>query len=164
MILVDDSGWGCLLGGVMIGVYNTDTKKFKSRLIPVSYFQGNTFKQAKYRYYAATMFLFMWSLIGSKEEIKVCRGTVLDGIYDFLINQNWSKKLVKRCEIGDPLQSLLEEKFAQSLMRVGVPRVTEGAHCLSFNDQLKWIKEDKRRVRYVKTGWNSWKTKYSKEM
>ena len=160
MIYVDDSGWGSLLGGVMIGVYDSDTKKFYSRLIPIRYFQSSLFKSGKYRNVAAKLFMGMWNQCGDTEKFIICRGTVLDFIYNMLA-ENYGNRKVQRLEIDDPLQTLLELSFAKSLKRYGVPQKSSGAHCLSFDDQLKWIREDPKRVKYVKTGWNSWKNKYS---
>ena len=161
MLLIDDSGWGSLLGGVMIGMYNTDTNKFMSKLIPVSYFQGSTFQKAKYRDYATKIFLESWVRLGDTDHIQICRGTILDGIYNLFIHDKKVRQ-IERLEIGEPLQSWLESKFASSLIRIGVPLNTSGAHCLSFDDQLKWIKANpKKRVKYVKTGWNSWRNKYA---
>jgi hypothetical protein len=160
MIQIDDSGWGSLLGGVMIGMYNTDGRVFKCKLIPVAYFQGRKFKTGAYRDYAVKIFREMLMKIGPCGKMQICRGTVLDGIYN--TNGNW--KYMERVEIGDPLQSLLEEKFAKSLEKIGVPRKSNGAHCLSFDEQLAWIKERPSRVKYVKTGWNSWSAKYSKQV
>jgi hypothetical protein len=164
MIQIDDSGWGSLLGGVIIGMYNTETRKFKAKIIPVSYFQGSTFKKAKYRDYATKIVLETWPSLGNTNHFQICRGTCLDGIYEMLdhyIKPDYRR--IERVEIGDPLQSLLEEKFASSLQRIGVPKRTDGAHCLSFNNQLNWIKENPSRVKYVKTGWDSWNKKYKKE-
>jgi len=162
MILIDDSGWGSLLGGVMIGMYNTETKKFRYKLIPVSYFQGDTFKKKKYLDKATKIFLEAWPSLGDSEYFTICRGIVLDGIYEILINNPSETRDIYRGEIGEPLQSLLEEKFSCHLSRLGVPRNSTGAHCLSFDDQLKWIREDPKRIKYVKTGWPRWKTIYSK--
>lgn len=160
MIQVDDSGWGSLLGGVMIGVHNTNTGVMKSKLIPVSHFQLKKFSKALYRDYATMLFLQMWLVIGDSNHFQICRGTVLDGIYN-IMKHDRKKRFLERVEIGDPFQSWLENRFAQTLKRVGVPRISDGAHCLSFDGQLDWVKEDPKRVRYVKTGWPSWKQKYS---
>lgn len=163
MILCDDSGWGSLLGGVMIGMYNTETKKFIANLIPIKYFQGELFKKQKYKDEAIRIFLHNFVKIGSSNEIQICRGYCLDGIYNFLNTDQWKLK-VTRAEIKDPLQTLLEGKFSKHLQKLGVPEGSGGAHCLSFEDQVKWIKTDKKRIKYVKTGWNSWKDKYAKEI
>ena len=157
-IQIDDSGWGCLLGGVMIGMYNTENKRFKHKLIPISYFRGKKFKTGAYRNYAVKIFRELLMKIGPCGKISICRGTILDGIY----NSGFDKKMMERVEIGDPLQSLLEKEFAKHLMKCGVPEGSGGAHCLSFDDQVKWALEDPKRVKFVKTGWNSWQNKYSK--
>jgi len=164
MIYVDDSGWGSLLGGVMIGVYDSGSKKFQSRLIPIRYFQGKSFKNGKYRNKALDLFMEMLNASGSDTEyFYICRGTVLDYIYEMLI-ANYDYKKIGRIEIGDPLQKMLESKFASYLNKLGVPRKSDGAHCLSFDDQLKWVYSDAKRIKHVKTGWNSWQTKYSKNL
>jgi hypothetical protein len=160
-IQIDDSGWGCLLGGVMIGMYNTANKRFKAKLIPISYFKGNKFKNGSYRSKAVALFLSEWPKLGNTESFQICRGTILDGIADFLTSHGWLRK-VERLEIQDPLQNMLEHEFAKHLMKCGVPEGSGGAHCLSFDDQVKWVLEDAKRVKYVKTGWNSWQNKYSK--
>jgi hypothetical protein len=171
MIQIDDSGWGCLLGGVMIGVYDTNSKKFKAKLIPTKFFQ-KTFKGGAYRDEALKAALLAISSMGFRpsgkylkgQSIMICRGTCLDGIYDYFDSKFNTLCLeeLKREEILNPLQSMLEEEFAQSLIKIGVPRKTTGAHCLTFDDQVKWAKEDKANIKHVKTGWTSWQNKYSK--
>jgi len=166
MILVDDSGWGSLLGSVAIGVYDTDIEWFHSRIIPIKYFQGKLFSTGKYRDQAWSVFrkcIISLDLLQNKD-IVVCRGTCLDTIYNNLCEMGKLLHLngLTRKEIGNPLQSLLEARFAKSLMKFGVPEGSGGAHCLSFDDQLKWVKQDKSREKYVKTGWSSWVTKYGK--
>ena len=164
MLFVDDSGWGSLLGGVMIGVYDDNTRKFKAKLIPPTYFQGKKWTEALYRDKATELFLEMWIMMGSQRQLNICRGTVLDGIDRYLQYKGIGRAHLKRVEIKDPLQGLLEEKFAESLMKLGVPRLSSGAHCLSFNDQLAWLKEDPKRIKYAKTGWPSWEAKYKKQL
>lgn len=159
MILCDDSGWGSLLGGVMIGVYDTTIKKFYSKIIPIKYFQGGTFAKGLYRTQAVNIFTELLSKCNDRDYFTICRGTVLDSIYE-MVADTYGESHVTREEIGEPLQSLLEASFAKHLKRCGVPQRTDGAHCLSFDNQLKWIYEDRERVKYVKTGWKSWKLKY----
>ena len=161
MIYVDDSGWGSLLGGVMIGIYDGYSFKFHKGLIPIKYFQGSTFRTGAYRHIALNIFRNALTKIKDKTWVTVCRGTCLDEIWNFVKTSTAGVQIIDRQEIKDPLQSMLENSFAKSLQRYGVPQKTDGAHCLSFDDQLKWIREDPKRVKYVKTGWRSWKNKYS---
>ena len=169
MIQIDDSGWGSLLGGVIIGGYNTETKKYFHSLIPIHFFQKGEFERQLYQGYALWTTLENISKIGRADRIEICRGYVLNEVFRFYNESvlkifRETKYEIARCEIGDPLQSYLEDKFSQHLIKCGVPKKSEGAHCLSFDDQLKWVKENPKRVKYVKTGWKSWKTKYSKEI
>ena len=169
MILIDDSGWGSLLGSVMIGVYDTQTRAFFAGTIPMKYFQGKIYTKAKYRDQAWKIAL---KIIQTKlhlrgQDVRVCRGTCLDTIFDSLRArvESYQIKSIDRIEIKEPLQGLLEGKFASSLVKIGVPQKSSGAHCISFEEQLKWIAEDpKNRVKHTKTGWNSWQTKYSKNL
>jgi hypothetical protein len=162
MILIDDSGWGSLLGGVMIGIYNEQTKELISQLIPIRYFQGELFKTGKYKEQALKIFLK--SLIKLKNNpgfYVICRGTCLDEVYNFIAREKLGRGFC-RLEIKDPMQALLEDKYACYLESLGVPRKSKGAHCLSFDNQIKWVQEDPKRIKFVKTGWPSWKEKYGK--
>lgn len=152
----DDSGWGSLLGGVAIGLYNDENRKFLYQILPVKLFQGKEFVKQTYLDEALDSFTTMESRIGLHKKIVICRGFILDHIWEFLQEHAVGKRLI-RAEIDDPLQSLLEGAFAKSLNDIGVISKSIGAHCLSFEDQLKWVKEDKKRIKYVKTGWPSWK-------
>lgn len=153
---VDDSGWGSLLGGVAIGLYNDGNKKFLSKIIPVKYFQGKIFREQQYLKKALDLFVDMEAKIGSYSRITVCRGYILDHIWEFLQEFASVDKLI-RAEIRDPLQKRLELVFAAHLKKNDVPCYSGGAHGMSFEDQLKWVKADKKRIKFVKTGWPSWK-------
>lgn len=168
-IQLDDSGWGSLLGGVLIGGYNTGTNKFFHALIEPIYFQEPYFKRQDYKERAVWLMLENISKLGPAKRIEICRGYALDGIYKFY--SEMVHKVLKdtpheivRVEIKDPLQTYLEEKFAQHLHKFGVPKGTGGAHCLSFDDQLKWIKANPKKLKYIKTGWTSWNKKYASEL
>jgi hypothetical protein len=169
MIQIDDSGWGSLLGSVMIGMYDTQSRVFACGSIPIRYFQGTLYSKSKYREQATKVAL---KLIQKKfhlrgQDIQICRGTCLDNIFDTILacSSGYQFRSLVRVEIGDPLQKTLEAAFAKSLVKVGVPQKSSGAHCLSFDEQLEWIKEDpSNRIKHVKTGWNSWKNKYSKSI
>jgi len=170
VIQVDDSGWGSLLGGVCIGVYNTGNNKLYSRLIPIKYFQEKNFKNKAYLSIACDIVIDGMKKICTKTpftsvdnitEVQVCRGYLLSEVRKRLeITGSFTN--INYVDIKDPLQSALEKKFAISLRRHGVPNKSGGAHGLSFEDMLAWINEDSKRVKYVKTGWKSWQTKYSK--
>ena len=161
-IEIDDSGWGSLLGGVIIGMHHIENKKFLAKVIPMNYFQDKAFKKHKYIDKATMLFLESWPVLGDAKTIIICRGYCLNGIASIL-SDNFRERKILRKEIGDPLQSWLENRFAEYLKQYRIPVKSEGAHCLSFEDQLKWVMEKpKQRVKYVKTGWPQWQRKYSK--
>jgi len=171
MIQIDDSGIGSLLGGVYIGLYDTDTETLYAKPIPVSYFQGEKF--AKQDYIRKALDIVKNGLIAlnidykdNPVDVQCCRGFALTEIRKWLLTQQertWCRE-VSFVKIKDPLQSLLEAKLSKYLGRYGVPNKSgSGGHRMSFNDMLEWVKEDLTRIKYVKTGWPAWKEKYSKE-
>jgi hypothetical protein len=161
-IYVDDSGWGSLIGGVAIGLYNDENRRFLYHILPPKLFQGRAWITHKYLDEALDSFVEMVERIGEHKKIVVCRGFMLDHIWEFLQEFSLSKRL-SREEIKDPLQSLLEMAFARHLENLGVPNNSGGAHCLSYDDQVKWVKKDKKRIKFIKTGWPSWK-KHAKKI
>ena len=170
MIQIDDSGWGSLLGGVIIGVCDTDTNRLYSRLIPISFFQGGKFENQEYIAYALKIAKAGLQLLTSYPDdsgihIQICRGYLLSEIRSWAERNRLHYTKIEHVDIKDPLQSLLEARFSKHLERIGVPAGKgKGAHRISFDEMLKWVKEDPKRIKYVKTGWKSWKQKYSKMM
>ena len=166
MLQIDDSGWGSIIGGACIGVYNTDNNKLYSRLIPVKYFQGKKFKDKDYLDAAWDIAIHgMTSVckgtINTKTTVQICRGFLLSKIREMFLSLKNEFLNVEFVEINKPLQPLLEEQFSKSLERYGVPKISDGAHRMSFDDMVRWVNEDlKNREKYVKTGWDSWKAKY----
>jgi len=153
-VYVDDSGWGSLLGGVAIGMYNDANKKFLYQIIDIKHFQGKNFKNQTYLEEALDMFVEMESRIGRYNKIVVCRGFILDRIFDHL--EEFSRIHYERAEIGDPLQGLLEKAFNAHLRGLGVPVTGPGAHGMSYDDQVKWALRFKKRAKLAKTGWKCW--------
>ena len=47
-ILIDDSGWGSPLGGVVMGVYKFDTRQFLWRIIEENHFQVPMYEKKSY--------------------------------------------------------------------------------------------------------------------
>ena len=160
MIYIDESGWGSLIGGVAIGLYNSGTGEFYSEIIPVKFFKGKKFKSKGYLNEAYRIVIEGLGIILSDDKITICRGYILSKVREYFDRYRGYKW--KTGEIGQPLQGYLENVFSDSLKKIGIKAKSEGAHCLSFDDQLKWVKARKTRVKYVKTGWESWKKKYSK--
>jgi hypothetical protein len=167
MIQIDDSGWGSLLGGVMVGVYNTETQKMYAKLIPVTFFQGGKFEDKRYLEKASSIAYTGIHLLTDYPDsggitVQICRGYCLAGVRQAL-KRDSNIMEVEEVKITDPFQSLLETKFSKYLGRYGIPNKSgSGAHRISFNDMLEWVREKPERVKHVKTGWKAWTDKYSK--
>ena len=80
-IQIDDAGWGCLLGGTLIGAYHVETQVFRFAEIPVKQFQGAAFARKDYLTGAVTVAQGLFEALGVErdEPIQMCRGYVLDG-------------------------------------------------------------------------------------
>jgi hypothetical protein len=76
MVKIDDAGWGCLVGGVFIGIYREETGEYACKEIPVDVFQDGNFISKGY-YKAAcdlTPKLLDAINVSPDEPIMVCTG------------------------------------------------------------------------------------------
>jgi len=48
MIQIDDAGWGCLVGGVLLGIYSKETGEYAYREIPINIFHHGNFTAKAY--------------------------------------------------------------------------------------------------------------------
>jgi hypothetical protein len=111
LIQIDDAGWGFPLCGVMVGV--TDGTKVLTNVVPVSYFQGKTFKTKKYLKVYSELGLELVRTFEAKHQthrIEICTG---------FINSQLKKDLrklkfdVRVTEIKGLLQDELERLFKE---------------------------------------------------
>jgi len=159
MLEIDDSGWGCPVGGVLIGVLRRETEEYLTGIIPVSFFQEE-FKRGTYLLKARSLAKNLMGMLKARtrEEIIVCPGPLFREFRSYLFQKGFN---FQTRTIGDPLQSLLEKSFAQYLNSLGVPPEVLGQGAIHpsrrFRALLKWVAEDySGRIRLCKTGWSSW--------
>jgi hypothetical protein len=163
VIEVDDSGWGDLLGGVVIVLRRVETDEEHADLIPINYFREPDFKYQEYLRVATQIILDgLDALEASRtEEIRVCTGFILSSARESLKELGYK---VQEAKIKGATQELAESEFIKSLVRMGVGEAEKIVSIRSFRGFLDWVKEDlESRERYVKTGWSSWR-KYREEM
>jgi hypothetical protein len=86
VIEIDDSGWGDLIGGVVIVLRRMETDEHYSDEIPSELFKQDEFKYKIYLRYATQVILEgLDSLDVSKsEEIHICKGYIFDQAKDIL--------------------------------------------------------------------------------
>lgn len=163
-IEVDDSGWGDLVGGVIIGGYNVLTHEFRWAEVPVEYFQDEVFSKKDYLIETRkAVNKVLGDLRADKRFhlIAMCTGYVLNQAAKFLLQKDWK---VTRRKIEGPCQELVEKRFRKELIKIGVPSniirdVPSGSN--RFIQLFNWVKEDPdTRERFVKTGWSSWQAKW----
>ena len=166
MIQIDDAGWGCLIGPVLIGAYRIETQEFAYGKIPVRFFQPPLFAQKAYLDKAAEVArqLLDELKVKPKERVEICRGYVLDGVRAWLAKTGRSFRTVK---VEGPLQVLVETALQQELaalgLRVSYEVLTEKQGLL-FWLCLRWLKGGDidatkavpEREKHAKTGWASY--------
>jgi len=158
-ILIDDSGWGDLILGVVIGALKLPERRYMERRIPISSFQPPNFENKQYLDDAVKIVEeIIKAMRPDKETIfKVCSGYVLSSMRKHLQEQGFS---VKKVEITGELQDMVERGYIRWCVEVGVPteRFEENNR---FWTLLDWVAEKPRiREKFVKTGWKSWHKKW----
>lgn len=168
MIQLDDSGWGSLVGGVIIGACRVESPRTQHafREVPVSYFQGEAFKKKLYLGVAADLALeLMEELhVDKKELVQVCTGYVLEAVRMKLAAERYE---VVAAKIGEPLQTLIEQELLDRVTALGVQTDLETITTkqgLYFWQCLNWLKGADmkagalpQREKHCKTGWDSFR-------
>ena len=162
-IQLDDAGWGCLIGGVIVGAYRLETQEFACEEIPARFFQPPLFGQRasacactpacagthadrhadRYLDKAVEVAgrLLMDELgVQPGEEIQVCSGYVLSNVGPWLAQAGLLGRKVK---VEGPLQVLVETALQQSLAALGLDvsyDVLTRKQGLLFWKCLHWLK------------------------
>ncbi len=166
MVKIDDAGWGCLVGGVLLGIYREETGEFDYREIPVEVFQGRSFACRQYcdAAYRLTSELLRSINVTHEEPIMVCTGEVLAGVRRYLSDHgyNWL-----RGKITGGLQERIERTLQEKLKEVGIKvdyRTLTEKQGLLFWHCVKWLKGGNldgkglpERERLCKTGWKTFR-------
>ncbi len=158
-IQIDDAGWGDPIGGVLIGIFRVETQEYLVHEIEVSHFQPPNFTKKTFlkRGLELVQQAFSCFNVDKKEPIEVCRGAVLDGVRDGLVQQGYT---VIPKKIEGQLQEQIEASLVESLRKLGIPDIPRVSGKDRFFRQLEWIQKDlKNREQFAKTGWKNWPTK-----
>jgi len=156
-ILVDDAGWGDLLGGVVIGCYRTETDEFLYRVVDIQFFKDPAFDEKHYLDETSRLIQEMVAELNcdKSEPIQLCTGYVLSHAVYELRQLGFN---VSTGKITGKLQVLAEQAFLDELRKIGYePLLNREANrrmrAKSFYDMLNWMKKDPSRRQYAKTGW-----------
>jgi methionine synthase II (cobalamin-independent) len=164
IIQIDDAGWGFPLGGVLIGAVNTKTLKFAYDEIPVVFFKDENFKNKAYLEEAVAVTghvlkqLGVFNMDKSNVEIHLCPGFIHNRTYEYLTSLGFN---VIRKEIGEPLQTLLEDRFRDYIRSLAGKDIyydpktmSEDQIRMEYRKVMKYIGDNRLWYR-AKTGWDS---------
>lgn len=158
-VLIDDSGWGDLILGVIIGALKLPDRRYMERRIPVSSFQAPNFQNKRYLDDAMKIAEEIVEVMHPEREtiFKVCSGYVLSSVRKYLRKRGFR---VEEIEVTGELQEMVERSFVHWCKEVGVLFGSlKGKR--SFNTFLEWVAERPHlREKLVKTGWNSWNQRW----
>jgi maltoporin len=156
VIEIDDSGWGDLIGGVVIVLRRVETDEHFTGEITPELFKLDEFQYKAYLRYATQIILEGLDALNTtkNEVIHICTGYIFDHAKDTLKELGYKIIEVK---IEGKTQTLAEKTFIESLVKQGIGSFKEIAEMRSFNGFREWIKGDlTNREQYVKTGWKNW--------
>jgi len=162
-ILIDASGWSDLLLGVVVGALKPPHPMLLERRIPTASFQPPNFQSKKYLEDAVKIANEIITVMQPDQEtcFRVCSEYVLSSLALYLQNQGFN---VQRVESTGELKPLVEKAYLRWCVEKGVPEeiLQEKRRFWKF---LEWVAE-KPQVRegLVKTGWESWESKWREEI
>lgn len=158
-ILIDDSGWGDLILGVVIGALKLPERRYMERRIPISSFQPPNFQNKQYLADAVKIVEEIVEVMQPDRDtiFRVCSGYVLSSVRRYLRQHGFR---VEEIEVTGELQEMVERSFANWCKEVGIDfKRLEGKR--SFNTFLEWVAEKPQlREHLVKTGWKSWSQRW----
>jgi hypothetical protein len=162
-IAIDDSGWGDLLLGVVIGALKLPERMYMKRRIPVLSFQSPHFESKKYLDDAVNIVKEIVQVMQPDKEtrFRVCSGYVLSSIRNYLQAQKYK---VEKVTITGELQEMVERSYIRWCVEVGVPaeKLETKRNFWTF---LEWVAEKpEQREKLVKTGWRRWKLKWREQV
>jgi hypothetical protein len=163
MIIIDASGWGDLLLGVVVGALKPPERMVMERRIPTSSFQPPNFKNKKYLDDAVKIADEIVAVMQPDSEtcFHVCSEYVLSTVIEHLQKQGFK---VQKVESTGELKQLVEDGYARWCVEKGVPKelLMDKRRFWIF---LEWVAQSPHlRESLVKTGWASWENKWREEI
>ncbi len=156
VVEVDDSGWGDLVGGVVIVMRRLGTRDRYVGDVPVEAFQGAAFKKKEYLPQVLRIVREGADALNltKDEPVHVCTGYILSEVRKALANEGF--KVVPSRIVGES-QEFAEEEYLKHISRLGVGSPEEARRLRGFDASLAWVLRDvDKRERLVKTGWKAW--------
>jgi hypothetical protein len=156
VVEVDDSGWGDLIGGVVIVLRRVSTDESYSGEIPLELFSSEAFKYKVYLKYATQIVLQGLEELNVPkiEPIQICTGYIFSQTKKTLKELGYT---VIEAKITGKTQEFAEKSFIKSLVKMGIGSYDQVESMRSFNGFKEWVNEDLiNREKFVKSGWKNW--------
>jgi hypothetical protein len=156
VVEVDDSGWGDLVGGVVIVMRRIGTNERYVGEVPVEAFKGSAFKAKAYFPHVLRIVRGGVEDLGitKVESVHVCTGYILSEVRKALANEGYK---VVPSRITGMTQKFAEEEYTKHLSHLGVGTPDQVKRLRGFDSLLAWVLRDvDKRERLVKTGWKAW--------
>ena len=163
MILIDASGWGDLLLGVVVGAIKPPQRMVMERRIPTSSFQPPNFGIKKYLENAIKIADEIVTVMQPDSEtcIKVSSEYVLSGVIGHLQSKGFK---AEKIESTGELKQLVEDAYVRWCVESGVPKELLKDK-RRFGVFVDWVAQNPHlREGLVKTGWASWEQKWRAEV
>jgi hypothetical protein len=162
-ILIDASGWGDILLGVVVCAVKPPNPMIMERRIPTSSFQPPQFKDKKYFDDAVKIADEIVTVMQPDKNtcIKVSSEYILSEVRKHLINCGFN---VRKVENTGELKNMVDKAYLRWCAEVGVPeeRLKKERRFWSL---LEWVAQNpKLREGLVKTGWASWQRRWRDEI
>jgi hypothetical protein len=163
MIIIDASGWGDLLLGVVVGALKPPQRMVMERRIPTSSFQPPNFQNKKYLDDAVRIADEIVTVMQPDNEtcFQVCSEYVLSKVIDHLEKKGFK---VQTVESTGELKQMVEDGYVRWCVEKGVPKelLEDKKRFWAF---LEWVAQNPHlRESLVKTGWASWEEKWRVEI
>lgn len=156
VLKIDDSGWGCPLGGVMVGV--SDESRVETDIVDIEHFNSPGMQSRNYlQEYArkGVALLDRFNATPQTHRIEICTGFVNVELKDALRNLGYE---VSVTEITGLLQDTLEQRFREYLLTLthGIdlycdPKEVEKSEIPKFFDRA--VAYGKQHPELIKSGW-----------
>ncbi len=164
-IEIDDSGTGDLIGSAFILFWRKESNILIKKEVPLELYQSSDFNN-KTQTYIQDLFIeaFKELEVSREELIKLCTGSCFNLARQFLNDEQYNYEDAK---IVGYLQDQVEQTYLDHIIEeYGVPAkiLSKDSGKKRFFALYYWIIKDfPRRIKYVKSGFEKWQTKWEHE-
>ena len=167
-LVIDDAGFGCPVGGMVIAGYRPATPQFAWALVPVECFQSPRFELKEYHQGALDATQRVLTDLGETADdvIAICQGEPHKATHAWLATTGRAHQIVHvgGTPVFDELQRRIEAQLKTYLASLGFRfRGSTEQYGWLFKSAILWLKDgdkhrrgmDPERLKLAKSGWDS---------